>query len=82
MDAVGAEVLLVTPSADNFANTDTMMGYAKIFHAAGVSWTTSTYCAEGGNFGMFLNYASLKKVNNRIVEAARRLKVKSVIWGE
>jgi len=82
VDAVGAEVLLVPPSADNFVNTNTMIGYGKMFHAAGISWTTSTYCNEGGNFGMFLNYANLKKVNNRILEAARQLKVKKVYWGE
>ncbi|MBM4080405.1 MAG: (Fe-S)-binding protein, partial [Planctomycetes bacterium] len=41
----GAEALLVPPSADLFANTDTMIGYAKLFHAAGVSWTTSTYAS-------------------------------------
>jgi Fe-S oxidoreductase len=82
VDAVGAEILLVPPSADNFVNTNTMIGYAKMFHAAGVSWTTSTYCNEGGNFGMFLDYANMKKVNNRILEAARQLKVKKVYWGE
>jgi Fe-S oxidoreductase len=82
VDAVGAEVLLVPPSADNFVNTNTMIGYAKMFHAAGISWTTSTYCNEGGNFGLFLNYANLKKVNNRILEAARQLKVKKIYWGE
>ncbi|MCL5075809.1 MAG: (Fe-S)-binding protein [Chloroflexi bacterium] len=82
VDEVGAEVLLVMPSADNFANTDTMMGYAKLFYAAGVSWTTSTYCNEAGNFGLFLNFHNLKKVNKRIVDAARELKVKRIIWGE
>lgn len=82
VDSEGAEVLLVPPSADNFANTDTMIGYAKMFYAAGVSWTTSTYCNEGGNFGLFLNYYNLKKVNKRIVDAAKMLKVKKVIWGE
>ncbi len=78
----GAEVLLVPPSADNFANTDTMIGYAKLFHVLGVRWTTSTYCNEAGNFGLFLNYANLKKVNKRIVDAARMLGVKTIIWGE
>jgi Fe-S oxidoreductase len=82
VDEEGAEVLLVAPSADNFANTDTMMAYGILFYALGVSWTTSTYCNEGGNFGLFLNYANLKKVNRRIVDAARRLKVKRIIWGE
>jgi len=82
VDVVGAEILLVPPSADNFVNTNTMIGYGKMFHAAGISWTTSTYCNEGGNFGMFLDYANMKKVNNRILEAARQLKVKKVYWGE
>jgi len=78
----GAEVLLVPPSADAFANTDTMMGYAKFFHAAGVSWTTSTYASEAGNFGLFFNYDQLQKVNRRIVDAARQLKVKRLVMGE
>lgn len=78
----GAEVLLVPPSADLFANTDTMIGYAKLFHAAGVSWTTSTYASEGGNFGLFLNYEHLQKVNKRLVDAARQLKVKRLVMGE
>lgn len=82
VDEVGAEVLLVMPSADNFANTDTMMAYAKLFYALGISWTTSTYANEGGNFGLFLNYRNLRKVNRRIVDAARMLRVKRVIWGE
>ncbi len=82
VDEEGAEVLLVMPSADNFANTDTMMAYAKLFYKLGVSWTTSTYANEGGNFGLFLNFRNLKKVNKRIVDAARQLKVKKIIWGE
>jgi Fe-S oxidoreductase len=82
VDVQGADVLLVPPSADNFANTNTMMGYAKLFHALGISWTTSTYSNEAGNFGLFLNYENLKKVNCRIVEAARQLGVKRIIWGE
>jgi Fe-S oxidoreductase len=78
----GAEVLLVPPSADLFANTDTMIGYAKFFHAAGVSWTTSTYASEGGNFGLFLNYEQLRKVNKRVVDGARQLRVKRLVMGE
>ncbi|MDO8542595.1 MAG: (Fe-S)-binding protein [Opitutaceae bacterium] len=78
----GAEVLLVPPSADLFANPDTMIGYAKLFHAAGVSWTTSTYAGEAGNFGLFLNHEQLKLVNRRIVDAARRLGVRRIVMGE
>jgi Fe-S oxidoreductase len=82
VDDYGAEVLLVPPSADNFANTDTMIGYGKLFYALGIRWTTSTYCNEGGNFGLFLNYENMKKVNRRIIDAARMLGVKTIIWGE
>jgi Fe-S oxidoreductase len=78
----GAEVLLVPPSADLFANMDTTIGYAKLFHAAGISWTTSAYASEGGNFGLFLNYEHMKKVNRRIVQAARELGVRKIVMGE
>ncbi len=82
VDEEGAEVLFLPPSADIFVNTDTMMGYAKFFYAAGVRWTTSTYCDEAANFGLFLNYRNLKQINARVVEAARRLRVKKIIFGE
>jgi Fe-S oxidoreductase len=82
VDEYGADVLLVPPSADNFANVDTMIGYAKLFHFLGMRWTTSTYCNEGGNFGLFLNFRNLKTVNKRIMDAARMLNVKTIIWGE
>ncbi len=82
VDQEGAEVLLVPPSADMFANADTMMGYAKLFYAVGVNWTTSTYASEAGNFGLFLNYEQLQKINRRIVDAARNLRVKRLIIGE
>jgi len=81
-DMKGAEVLLVPPSADNFVNVDTMMGYAVMFYAAGISWTTSTYCDEAGNFGMFFNRANHKRVNRRILQAGRDLGVKTILWGE
>jgi Fe-S oxidoreductase len=82
VDDEGADILLVPPSADNFANVDTFIGYAKLFYALGIRWTTSTYCDEGGNFGLFLDYQNLKKVNRRIIDAGRMLKVKTIMWGE
>ena len=82
VDVVGADVLLVPPSADNFANDMTMEAYGKVFKHLGVSWTTSTYASEGGNFGLFFNYKNLKKVNQRMIQAARDLKVKILMWGE
>jgi Fe-S oxidoreductase len=85
IDVEGADVLLVTPSADFFAEPHVLglMGYAKVFHAAGISWTLSTKASEAGNFGMFIgNYDQLRKISSRVREAAQELKVKRLIFGE
>src|SRR5512134_493596 len=84
LDVKGAEVLLVTPSADFFAepHVDGLIGYGKVFHAAGISWTLSTHASEAGNFGMFVgSSANLHKVAKRIREAALDLGVKRIIVG-
>jgi Fe-S oxidoreductase len=85
LDVAGAEVLLVTPSADFFAepHVDSLIGYAKVFHAAGVSWTLSSKASEAGNFGMFIgNYEQLRNIALRIREAALELGVKRIVVGE
>ena len=85
LDVKGAEVLLVTPSADFFAepHVDSLIGYAKVFHAAGVSWTISSKASEAGNFGMFIgNYEQLRNIALRIREAALELGVKRIVVGE
>jgi Fe-S oxidoreductase len=85
LDVKGAEVLLVTPSADFFAepHVDGLIGYGKVFHAAGVSWTLSTHASEAGNFGMFIGSSeNLHRVAKRIREAALDLGVKRIIVGE
>ncbi|MFV1951493.1 MAG: sulfate reduction electron transfer complex DsrMKJOP subunit DsrK [Nitrospinota bacterium] len=85
LDVEGAEVLLVSPSADFFSSphVDSLVGYAKVFHKAGISWTLSSYASEFANFGMFIgSYSVMKKVATRILDEARRLKVKRIIVGE
>jgi Fe-S oxidoreductase len=85
IDVEGAEVLLVTPSADFFSepHVESLIGYAKVFHAAGISWTLSTYASEAGNFGLFGgNYEVMQKVAMRIKTAAEQLKVKRIVVGE
>src|SRR5574340_1794179 len=81
----GAEVLLVTPSADFFSepHVESLIGYAKVFHAAGVSWTLSAKASEAGNFGMFIgNYEQLRTIALRVREAALELGVKRIVVGE
>ncbi|GAB6041350.1 sulfate reduction electron transfer complex DsrMKJOP subunit DsrK [Endothiovibrio diazotrophicus] len=85
VDQEGADILLITPSADFFAepHMDGLIGYAKVFHEAGVSWTLSSYASEGANFGMFIgSYEQMRKVAQRIHKAAVDLKVKRIVVGE
>ncbi len=85
MDVEGADILLVVPSADFFASPhiESLLGYAKVFHQAGISWTLSSYASEAGNFGMFTgSYDGMKKVASRIGQAVRDLKVKRLVIGE
>ena len=85
LDVKGADILLVTPSADFFAepHVDGLIGYGKVFHEAGVSWTLSTTASEAGNFGMFIgSYENMRRVSLRIREAALELGVKRIVFGE
>lgn len=85
LDEKGAEVLVITPSADFFAepHIDGLIGYAKVFHAAGISWTLSSHASEAANFSMFIgSHSNLKRVAMRIREAALDLGVKRIVVGE
>ncbi|MGF1613286.1 MAG: sulfate reduction electron transfer complex DsrMKJOP subunit DsrK [Gammaproteobacteria bacterium] len=85
LDQEGAEVLLVTPSADFFAepHVDGLIGYGKVFHQAGISWTLSSYASEAANFGLFIgSYENMRKVALRIRKAALDLGVKRIVFGE
>ncbi|MGD8350303.1 MAG: (Fe-S)-binding protein [Gammaproteobacteria bacterium] len=85
LDEKGADILLITPSADFFAepHVDGLIGYAKVFHQAGLSWTLSSYASEAANFGMFIgSYENTQKLTLRIREAALELGVKRIVFGE
>lgn len=85
LDVKGADILLVTPSADFFAepHIDGLIGYAKVFHEAGASWTLSSYASEAANFGMFIgSYENMRKLALRIRQAALDLGVKRIVFGE
>ena len=74
LNVKGAEILLITPSADFFSepHVESLIGYAKVFHAAGASWTLSSYASEAGNFGLFNgNYETMRNVAMRIRDRNR-----------
>jgi Fe-S oxidoreductase len=85
LDEQGADILLVTPSADFFASPhmEGFIGYAKVLHESGVSWTLSTHASEAANFGMFIgSHENMRKIALRIRDAARDLGVKRIVFGE
>jgi len=85
MDVEGCEALLMTPSADFFAepHIDGLIGYGKVLHELGITWTVSSEASEAANFGLFIgSYDNMQRVSMRIREAAIKLKVKRIIFGE
>ncbi len=84
----GADILFITPSGDVFADpgTYTCMGYMILFHFLkekyGLDVTWSTYASEGGNFGFFTSYETMKRLNAKMYAEAKRLGVKWIIGGE
>lgn len=85
LDEAGADILLVTPSADFFASPhmEGLIGYAKVFHATGAKWTLSSFASEAANFGMFIgSYETMRDVSLRIRKAALDLGVKRIVIGE
>lgn len=80
----GAEILFIVPSADYFADPHYygFLGYLTLFHEIGLDYTFSAYASEGGNFGLFHSYETMKRLNQKIYAEARRLGVKWIIGGE
>jgi len=85
VDEKGVDILLVTPSADFFASPhmEGLIGYAKVLHESGVSWTLSSQASEAANFGMFIgSQEAMQKIAMRIRKAALDLGVKRIVFGE
>ena len=82
IDQEGAEVLFNPSSSELFVTLDSLKGVAKMFYAAGTSWTLSSKIIETANFGLFFDYGIMKEHNNRLIDEARRLRVKRIIAGE
>jgi Fe-S oxidoreductase len=80
----GAEILVVIPSGDMFADpgTYTTMGELLLFHELGLDYTFTTYASEGGDFGFFTSNEMAKRLHTKIYAEAKRLKVKWILGGE
>ncbi len=76
IDVEGADMLYVA-----LAGTHTIIPAAMIFNKAKKSWTLSLF--EAANYGYFLGDSKkAKKISDRIIDEAKRLKVKEIVITE
>jgi len=85
LDDASADILVVTPSADFFAepHVDGLIGMAKVLHAAGMRWTFSSEASEAANFALFNGqHTQMQGIAMRIHDAAKQLQVSRIVMGE
>jgi len=83
LDVVGAEYMLLLSSMEIMNFPEFIEATAKIFDKAGVSWTISTEAFEATNSGIQIGVADIAaELVQRIVDAAEKLQVKTVISPE
>jgi Fe-S oxidoreductase len=83
INEVGADYFYVPPSGDVLVNPEATMGVAKIMHVLGLSWTMSSKCFDGANYGLFTGDDAAMKADNKLyVDEAKRLETKHLLPGE
>jgi len=85
LDDPDADMLVVTPSADFFAepHVDGLIGYAKVLHQASIRWTFSSEASEAANFALFTGqHDHMRDIALRIRTAAVKLNVSRLVIGE
>lgn len=83
IDVVGAEYMLLLSSMEIMNFPEFIEATAKIFDKAGVTWTISSEAFEATNSGIQIGVADIaRELVQRIVDAAEKLKVQTVISPE
>jgi Fe-S oxidoreductase len=83
VDVVGAEYMLLLSSMEIMNFPEFIEAIAKIFDKAGVTWTISSEAFEATNSGIQIGVSDIAaELVQRIVDAAEKLKVKTVISPE
>jgi len=83
VDVEGAEYMLLLSSMEIMNFPEFIEAVAKIFDKAGASWTISTEAFEATNSGIQIGVSDIAaELVQRIVDAAEKLKVKTVISPE
>jgi Fe-S oxidoreductase len=82
-DEEGAEYLVLMSSMEIMNYPEYMEAIARIFKQAGVSWTISSEAFEATNSGIQIGVSDIaRELVSRVVNAAEKLKVKTVISPE
>lgn len=83
VDVTGADYLLLLSSMEIMNFPEFIGAIAKIFRKAGVSWTLSSQSFEATNSGIQIGVSDIAaELVQRIVDAAAKLQVKSIISPE
>ena len=83
LDVVGAEYMLLLSSMEIMNFPEFIEAIAKIFDKAGASWTIASEAFEATNSGIQIGVSDIAaELVQRIVDAAEKLKVKTVISPE
>jgi Fe-S oxidoreductase len=83
LDVVGSDYLLLLSANEVMVFTDTLPAITRVFKHAGISWTLSSDAYEATNAGIQIGSSDIAaQLVNRIVAAAEKLQVKSVISPE
>ena len=83
VDVEGADYMLLLSSMEIMNFPEFIQAVAKIFEKAGVSWTISTEAFEATNSGIQIGVSDIAaELVQRVVDAAEKLKVKTVISPE
>ena len=83
VDKEGANIIVTINSKEPFGEPDDMKFWWRIFYAAKEDWTVSSTNWEGVNWGLFSgDDPAMKEQVARIIENARRLKCKTILYPE
>jgi ferredoxin len=83
VDKEEANIIVTINSKEPFGEPEDMRFWWRIFYAAKEDWTVSSVNWEGVNWGLFTgDDPSMKAQVARVIENARRLKAKTILYPE
>jgi len=85
VDKTDADYLVIHNAGDYLSFSETVMGAAAVFNAAGVNWTLNspdTGINDAVNYGVFYSDSQFEQVVRAQVETVKRLGAKTLVVGE